>query len=467
MTLTTEPIKKTMMTMIAPASFGMLMTFLFQLVDTYFVGKLGTSQLAAVSFAYPIYILVVGLFMGIGAGISSVVGKALGEENTDKSKSIIMLSQVFFMILTVGIGVAGYYAITPVFSALGASTEMLPLVADYMEVIYLGMLFLVGTLITNASLMAKGVMIKTTIIMAIGGLVNLVLDYVLIFGMGSIPAMELQGAGLATVISWMVTFILMNILLLKEGLFSFSGFKNFAKAKTQLKEVLTIGGPAVAAQILNPIAIAVITRVVSKYGEEAIAAYGIATRVESLGLTGVLALSVIMTPLVAQNYGAKIMERIDQIIVYAGKTTVYWSIALLAILIFFSGNIAAIFTDNATVIANAKYYFIIVGLSFPGFGLALVSTSFFNGVYQPKKSLNLTLIKSLAFTIPLALLGSFWQLEGIWIGIAVANVLGAIYSDRLLKGWMRENNSSLVNANVIMAYMDDMKYVFSKLGWRK
>jgi putative MATE family efflux protein len=329
------------------------------------------------------------------------------------------------------------------------------------------MLFLVGTLITNASLMAKGVMIKTTIIMAIGGLVNLVLDYVLIFGMGSIPAMELQGAGLATVISWMVTFILMNILLLKEGLFSFSGFKNFAKAKTQLKEVLTIGGPAVAAQILNPIAIAVITRVVSKYGEEAIAAYGIATRVESLGLTGVLALSVIMTPLVAQNYGAKIMERIDQIIVYAGKTTVYWSIALLAILIFFSGNIAAIFTDNATVIANAKYYFIIVGLSFPGFGLALVSTSFFNGVYQPKKSLNLTLIKSLALTIPLALLGSFWQLEGIWIGIAVANVLGAIYSDRLLKGWMRENNSSLVNANVIMAYVDDMKYVFSKLGWRK
>ena len=456
-----------MLAMIAPASFGMLMTFLFQLVDTYFVGKLGTPQLAAVSFAYPIYILVVGLFMGIGAGISSVVGKSLGEENTSKARSIIMLAQIFFMILTVGIGITGYYSIDPVFSALGAEGAMLPMIADYMQVIYLGMLFLVGTLVTNAALMAKGVMIKTTIIMAIGGVVNLILDYILIFGMGSIPAMELQGAGLATVISWVVTFVLMNGLLWREGLLSFDGFKRFSKAKTQIKEVLTIGGPAVAAQILNPIAIAVITRVVAQYGEEAIAAYGIATRVESLGLTGVLALSVIMTPLVAQNYGAKIMERIDQIIVYAGKTTVYWSIALLAILVAFAGNIAGIFTDNAQVIAHAKYYFIIVGLSFPGFGLALITTSFFNGVYQPQKSLKLTLVKSLAFTIPLAIIGSFIQLEAIWTGIALANIMGAIYSDRLLKSWMRENKSSLINANVIMAYVDDVKSLFSKLGWRK
>ena len=153
-----RPIREALLAMAAPASVGMLLTFLFQLVDTYFLGKLGSQALAAISFAYPIYFLIVSFFMGVASGVSSTVGKALGEQDTQKAKLLTLISIILFMLLTVGIGGAGYYTISQVFSLLGASESTLPLISEYMEVLYLGMFALVGTLIGNAALMSKGTM---------------------------------------------------------------------------------------------------------------------------------------------------------------------------------------------------------------------------------------------------------------------------------------------------------------------
>ena len=156
--LTERPVRGALLSMAAPALVSMLMTFLFQLVDTYFVGKLGTQPLAAISFSYPIYILIVGLFMGISAGVSATVAKSLGEQAAEKAKALTTISLLVFMTLTVGLGALGYFTIVPVFSFLGATAEMLPLVRDYMQPLYIGMFALVGTLIGNAALMAKGLM---------------------------------------------------------------------------------------------------------------------------------------------------------------------------------------------------------------------------------------------------------------------------------------------------------------------
>ncbi|BDD04770.1 MATE family efflux transporter [Aureibacter tunicatorum] len=460
-----KPIRKELLSMIAPASFGMLLTFLFQLVDTYFIGKLGTNELAAIGFSYPVYLLIVSLFMGLASGISAAVGKAIGEKNLNKAKFLTTISQFSFMIVTVVIGTLGYFSISFVFQMLGADHNAIILISDYMEIIYIGMFALVGTLIGNAALMAKGVMVKSTIIMAIGGVCNLALDYLLIFGIGPFPIMELQGAALATVISWGVTFILMTILLHKENLWSIYELLLFSQMKSALSEILKIGMPAVVAQILNPVAITVITALVANYGEKAVAAYGIAVRIESLGLTGILALSVIMTPLVAQNYGAKLKERLDQIIIYAGKLNVYWSIAFYILLIAFSTSITSIFSNDPVVINHTANYFYIVGISFMAYGLTLSTTSFFNGVYQPNTSLRLTLIKSLVLTIPFAFLGSWINIESIWIGITLANFAGLIVADKALKKWKLENQSELIGINRILAYKDDFK-ILAKIAKR-
>jgi len=154
-----------------------------------------------------------------------------------------------------------------------------------------------------------------------------------------------------------------------------------------------------------------------------------------------------MTQVVAQNFGAKKEARLDQVVAYAGRMTVYWGGGFYILILFGAGTIASIFTDNQEVLAYAKNYLIIVGLSFPAIGLALISTSFFTGVYQAKVSLKLTLTKALLMTIPFALLGNLFGLTGLWTAFVIANIAGAVYGGRLLFAWQRENNSALVGHN--------------------
>ena len=455
-----KPIKEVLIAMTLPAAFGMLMTFLFQLVDTYFVAQLGDESLAAISYVFPVYFLIVSFFMGIAAGVSAVVAKALGEGNREKASSLTTMSLVIFMIFTLMLGGVGGITIPHVFYLLGVSELTMSLVSDYMVPLYLGMFTLVGTLIANAALMSKGIMIKTTLVMATGGFINLILDYFLIFGNGPFPALALVGAAYASVISWCAMLALMVGLLYKEQLLSLSSLKNILMLRKQLAEVLTIATPAVAAQILNPISIAVITRLLSQYGNDAVAAYGIASRVQSLGLTIVLALSVVITPIAAQQYGAKLQTRLDHVVALSGRITVCWGIFLYIVLLLLAEPIAAIFTDSDDIVRFSRYYFYIVGASLPGFGLVLITAGFFNGVQQPKRSLTLTLMIYVMLTIPLAWIGSMMDLVGIWFGLAAANILGAIYAGKLLHQWKVGQSSSLVGRHSLVDYIDDVKGLF-------
>ena len=171
---------------------------------------------------------------------------------------------------------------------------------------------------------------------------------------------------------------------------------------------------------------------------------------------------MILTPLVAQNYGAKQKQRLDQVIAYSGRMTVYWGIVLYVLLLIFAGIIGSIFTDDPEVIRHTKTYLYIVGLSLPAFGLALITASFFNGVYEPKASLKLTLVKSLVFTIPFAIIGSFFGLLAVWVGLALSNFAGATYADKLLSKWQRKNDSSLVDYNRLGDYVNDFKRLFGR-----
>ncbi|USD42732.1 MATE family efflux transporter [Vibrio sp. SCSIO 43135] len=457
--LLTKPVKSALLSMAAPAAFGMLMTFLFQLVDSYFVGKLGTQPLAAISFAYPVYILVVGLFMGIAAGVSATVGKALGENNKRKAQSLGTISIVLFALFTLLLGGLGYSTIDVTFSLLGADAQTAALVGEYMGPLYLGMALLVIGLIANAALMAKGVMVKTTIIMAIGGVTNVVFDYFLIFGFGIFPELGLQGAAIATLISWAVIAVLMLVLLFEQDILSFQAVHD---VKAQVEEILRISTPAIAAQILGPIAIAFVTRMVSSHGESAIAAFGIATRLESLLLTGILSLSVIVTPLVAQNFGARATHRLDAIVAYSGRMTVYWGLATFGLIALFSREIMGLFTHEPQVVEHGALYFYVVGITFPAYGLVLLTSAFLNGVQQASSSLKLTLVKSLMLTIPLVFIGAQLDIEFIWGGIAIANVLGMMYAKKLLDSWVKQSESQLDQQSPIEDYWSDLKGLFSR-----
>ncbi len=453
--LLTRPVSQVLLSMAAPAAFGMLMTFLFQLVDAWFIGQLGTAELAAISYAYPVYILLVGLMVGAAAGVSAAVGQALGKGQPGRARQLTLTALLLFSGLTMLVGLLGAANVQPLFSLLGASDGAITLIGQYMEPLYLGIFLLTMGLVANSALMAKGIMLASTAVMALGGLVNLVFDYLLIFGVGPFPAMGLMGAAYATLLSWLVIALLMLVLLHRHRLLG-QGRLSPAIFARRARSILPLAMPAILAQILAPLAIAALTRLVSAHGEAAVAAFGIVVRVESLALTGILALSVVLTPVVAQHYGAKAWQRLDQVVAWSGRLVVYWGLALFGLLLWGAEPILTLFSQKQEVIQAGLQYFYWVGLSFPALGLTLIAASFLNGVQQPLAALQLILLKSLGLTIPLAWLGSSFGLSGIWAALSLANLLGAVFAYRFLYQWLKEQDSALVERRVWLDYRDDL-----------
>ena len=450
--------------MSAPISLGMLSTFLFQVVDTWFVGRLGTAELAALSFSSALFFLLVGLFIGLSVGASSLVARALGEGNPSLAARLSRTSVVLAGTLAAVLGLAGLLTISPVFGLLGAGAAILPLIADYLGVLYLGMPLLAVALVGNAAVRATGRVRAPEVLMGAAGIVNLILDYLLIFGAGPFPRLEIQGAALATVISWGFVAVSTIVLLVRAHLLQRQPAEGGGPRGPVLPAILRLSTPTVATQVLTPLTAAFVTFLAAKSGAEVVAALGIATRIELLGLVGISSVSVALVPFVAQNYGAKNRARVDEAIVFAGKASFYWGGLLFLALVLGAGPVARLFSGDETVRQYVILYFWIVAISYAPAGLLAVTSSIFNGVQVPGQSLRVLAVKTFAFTAPLASVGALFGAGGLFAAISLANILGGVYAARTMQRCLRAADSDLARRRPVEDYVSDWRAVTRRLS---
>ena len=296
---------RALVSMSVPISIGMLSTFLFQVVDTYFVGQLGPDALAALSFSSTIYFLMVGLFIGLSVGVSIIVGKAAGAAEIQKVKQTILVGIVVCILLTAILSWAIITFLEPIFSALGANDAVMPLIEEYMVPLLSGIPLLTVGIMAGSILRATGNVTMPEVIMGIAGVINLVFDYLLIFGRMGFPPMGIRGAAFATVLSWIFVILGMAVLLLKDRLVS-TNFKTvFSQGIAISKEITKIGLPTIITQIIGPLTQMYLIFLLAFESTYAVAAFGIASRVEMLLMIGILGVSTAITPFIAQNLGAR------------------------------------------------------------------------------------------------------------------------------------------------------------------
>ena len=192
---------KTIMKLTGPMMIGMIGMVIFNLVDTLYIGRLGTEALAAMSFTLPVVMLQGSISMGLGVGVSAVISRAIGAGNQEKVKRLTTDSLFLSVLIVTSFVVLGYLTIDPLFRLLGAEGELLILVKQYMSIWYVGVPFVVIPMIGNSAIRAAGNTVIPSGIMLTAITVNIVLDPLLIFGIGPFPRMELAGAALATVIA--------------------------------------------------------------------------------------------------------------------------------------------------------------------------------------------------------------------------------------------------------------------------
>lgn len=419
----------TLKEMTIPMIYGMILLMAFNLVDTFFVGLLGTQPLAAISFTFPITFTVISLSIGLGIGTSAVIAKFMGKGDIDSAKNSATASLYLTTVLIGIVAVFGYIFTDEIFLLLGASQDVLPLIHQYMDIWFLGCVTLMGPMIGNAILRASGDTKTPSIIMGLAGLINAILDPILIFGFGPIEAMGIKGAAIATFISWLcASFLVIYILAVKRGLI-YSHIPRIKELLNASRGILKIGLPAAGANILTPIASAVLTAIVASYGEYAVAAFGVGSRIESIACLVVLAMSMTLPAFIGQNFGAGHMHRVEEAYKTSVKFILIWQVLIYFLLVLLAPWIAAAFASEQEVIDTIKLFIWVLPLAYGLQGVIILTNSSLNALHQPFTALVLSIIRLFVCYVPLAYLGSvLYGIEGFFIGAAIGNLVMAFIS---------------------------------------
>jgi len=248
--LTKGPIAPLLTKLTWPMIFGMAGMVIFNMVDTFWVGKLGVSELAAIGFTFPVIMMISSIAMGLGIGTTSLISRMIVKESRQTIQQYSVDAINLSLVIIVVFVIAGQLTLKPLFTALGVSAELMPLVKEYMVTWYWGMIFLVVPMVGNNIIRATGDTFRPGMIMVAAAVVNMILDPFLIFGWGPFPEMGLRGAALATVFSRAFGMIItVYILVWKEKLLGLYVPK-IRQVLATWKKILAVSGPAALAMMV-------------------------------------------------------------------------------------------------------------------------------------------------------------------------------------------------------------------------
>lgn len=428
-TITEGNINKSLAKLTIPMMFGILGMVAFNLADTYFVGKLGTLQMAAVSFTFPVVLILNSFTLGLAIGTSSVVSRAVGENNQNKIRRLTTDSLILGFIFAVITAVGGLLTIEPLFSFLGAGEDTMPYILNYMRIWYFGVPTVVIPMVGNNAINALGDTKTPGMIILLSASVNIILDPILIFGFGFIPGLGIQGAALATVLSRLLTFIVaLYVLVFREKVVSLAIIP-FAEMIRSWRMILSIGLPNALSKMIIPIGLGVITNIIAGFGTSAVAGFGIASKIEIFGLAVINALSSIIPVFVGQNFGASKFERIQKGVRASEKFVLIYGLSIYFALTLLARPLSLLFTNNPEVSETVMLYLRIVPLGYAFQGVLLVINTALNAINQPIKASLLSLTQTLVLYIPLSMIASkYFGLMGIFISLVLSYMIIALAS---------------------------------------
>ncbi len=418
--LTQGPIGSWLYRLTAPMVLGILAIFLFNLIDTYFIGLLGTEPLAAVSFTFPVTMVIMNIAIGLSIATGALVSRAIGQKNPEKAAQWILSSLYLAIILGLSLAFIAYVFLQPLFLLLGATEQLMPMIIAYMNWWLMGSVFLIIIIIINSSIRASGNTKFPSLLMLASAVLNGILDPLLIFGLGPFPELGIKGAAMATFISWFAAFLLLVHYLFKNRLLPNLLASNLMAS---WKKLLSLGIPAALTNMLGPVANGILVAWVASYGTSAVAAYGVGSRLEPLAVLMVLAFTASLPPFVGQNHGAGKDKRIEQALIKSMKFILVWQMLIYIVLALLADTISGLFSDDENVTRIIKMFIYILPISYFGLGFSMVITSTLNALHKPRYSLYINALRLFILYLPFSWIGNhYFGLNGLFAGCALANI---------------------------------------------
>ena len=417
-------IPKALLAMGIPTMIGMLVNAFYNLVDAYFVGGLGESQMGAISVVYPLGQVVVGLGLLFGNGAASYISRLLGrgdKENADKVASTALYSSVSVGAVIIIISMVFLH---PILKLLGSTDSILPFAATYASIYIVSCIFNVFNVTMNNIVTSEGAAKTTMCALLTGAVLNIALDplFIYVFDLG------VAGAAIATAISQVVsTCVYLTYIFRKKSVFHFL-VKDCTYTKENMSEIFKIGIPTLVFQILTSVSISLINNAAGDYGDSAIAGMGVVTRLISMGSLSVFGFIKGFQPIAGYSYGAKKFDRLREAI----KTSILWSTVFCVIfgviLALFPAAIVSQFTKgDAEMIRIGAASLRANGISIMLFGFYTVYSSLFLALGKGREGFILGACRQGICFIPvILLLPIVWGLNGILYAQPIADVLSAV-----------------------------------------
>jgi len=418
--LVTAPVPELVRRLAIPASVGFFFNTMYNVVDTFWAGRLSTDALAALSLSFPVFFVLIAMGSGFSTGATALVGNALGRGDRREAAATAAQGLVLGLLLTVFVVTVGYLSVASLFRLLGAEGDYLAICLQYMHVILAGGGFVLTFYMLNGILNAQGDT-RTFRDYLIGATVaNIVLDPWFMFGGLGLPAMGVRGIALATVLCQGGGLVFLGRRAWHTGLIWRSEGARWRPDGAVLRAIAAQGIPSSLNMMSVALGIFIITWFLSHFGQQAVAAYGVATRIEQIALLPTIGLNMATLSLVAQAAGAGRFGRVRTIVRtalrYGGIVMVFGS----ALVYFGSRPLMGLFTKDPAVVAVGAPYLRIAAFIEYAYVLLFVNTSALQGLKKPAFALWIGLYRQIVAPFAVFwLLTRVWDhgLTGIWWGI--------------------------------------------------
>ena len=413
--LTKDPIWSLLRKVTIPASVGSLFQTFYNLVDTWFAGKISAEAIAAIAKSFPIYFVIIAVGVGIGAATNACIGNLLGEKNIRKASLLVAQSVTFAIFVSIIVTLFGLNTSNFLLSVMGSDFESIILTREYLDIIFFGTFIVMIQISLNGTLNAQGDTKSYRNVLIFSFFLNIFLNPLFIWGYGIIPGFGIAGLAIATVISQSIGTIYLaykvNSCKLKKYLY----LKCFIPKVDLMKELFDQSLPIIFSMLFIGVGIFNILYFIGQFGELAAAGYGAALRIEQVFLLPVIGLNTAVLSIGGQNFGAKNYDRIRELYI---KALFFGSSFMTAagIIIFFGAEIlVSLFTDNPEAIYHGAIYLKVAALIGPIYPVFFITTAVFQAVKKPIYSLYLSILRLTAFPFL-----SLWY---------VINIRGGDYTD--------------------------------------
>lgn len=448
------PENKLLLSMSLPMMVSMLVQALYNVVDSVFVSRISEDALTAVSLAFPVQNFMIAISVGTAVGVNALLSKTLGEKDYKKAQKVadnaVFLSAVCYCIFFL----IGIFAVVPFYLTQTKDAEILEFGKQYLTIICMGSIGIFFQTMFERLLQSTGKTFFTMFTQGAGAIINIILDPVLIFGVGIFPEMGVAGAAVATIIGQIVAAILAIFFNAKHNEYIKISVKNIRPKAQIIKQIYIVGAPSIVVQAIGSVMVYGMNLILIAFTSTATAVFGVYFKLQSFVFMPVFGLNNGMVPIIAYNYGAGKKERVIKII----KLSIMYAVAIMvvgfALMQMIPDKLLLLFDASETMISIGVPALRSISTSFLFAGFCIVCGSVFqalgNGVY----SMVVSITRQLVVLLPVAyLLSKIGEINYVWLAFPVAEVfsltLSAVFLVRIYRKIIKhigeEKNVSMQN----------------------